>query len=94
MHDTRCVQNVWSELTGNTHFNINELAHNDVRAPSAQQDGGVGREKRKGPVSKRQFGDKSSVIKHFGGIWTTAEGGDRGLFDGWWVAWSPVLVIC
>lgn len=77
-YDTRCVQNVWRELTANTHFNINELSHNDVKVPSAQRGKRRGERQRKGPVSKRQFGDKSSVIKHFGAIRTTAEGGGWG----------------
>lgn len=32
----------------------------------------------KGPVSERQYGDKSSVIKHFGAIRTPAGGGREG----------------
>lgn len=62
-------------------------SHNDVKAPSARRGGGAnGRP----PVSRRQFGDKSSVIKHFGNIKTAAAGG--GLSDGGWVAaHSPLL---
>lgn len=59
MHGTRCVQNVWSELTGNTHFNINELAHNDVKVPSTQQERGMGREN-----GSAQLPNDSLVINH------------------------------
>lgn len=59
MHDTRCVQNVWSELTGNTHFNINELSHNDVKVPSKQRGNGVGREN-----GRAQLANDSLVINH------------------------------
>lgn len=59
MHDTRCVQNVWSELTGNTHFNINELPHNDVKVPSTQRESGVGREN-----GRAQLTNDSLVINH------------------------------
>lgn len=40
-YDTCCVQNVWSVLTGNTHFNINELSDNDLKVPSTQQEWGM-----------------------------------------------------
>lgn len=93
-YDTHCVQNVWRELSANTHFNINELAHNDVKVPSTLRGERRGERQRKGPVSKRQFGDKSSVIKHFGTIRATAEAGGGGLFDGRWVACLPILVVC
>lgn len=59
MHGTRCVQNVWGELTGNTHFNINELAHNDVKVSSTQQERGVGREN-----GRAQLPNDSLVINH------------------------------
>lgn len=59
MHDTRCVQNVWSELSGNTHFNINELSHNDVKVPSTQRENGVGREN-----GRAQLANDSLVINH------------------------------
>lgn len=59
MHDTRCVQNVWRELAGNTHFNINELSHNDVKAPSTQRENDVGREN-----GKAQLACDGLVINH------------------------------
>lgn len=59
MHDTCCVQNVWSELTGNTHFNINELPHNDVKVSTTQQDSGVGRTN-----GRAQLATDSLVINH------------------------------
>lgn len=75
VHDTRCVRNVWRELNGNTHFNMNELSHNDLKVPLNAAGEWRGERERKGPVSKRQFGDKSSVIKRFGNLRTTAESG-------------------
>lgn len=42
-------ENVWRELTANTHFNINELSHNDAKVPSAQRENGVGARERTGP---------------------------------------------
>lgn len=58
-HDTCCVQNVWSEFTGDTHFNINELSHNDVKVPSTQRDSGVGSEN-----GRAQLANDSLVINH------------------------------
>ena len=48
-HGTRCVRNVWSELTGDTHFNINELSYNDGKVPSARRETGVVRRGTEGP---------------------------------------------
>lgn len=59
MHDTRCVQNVWSELNGNTHFNINELSHNDAKVPSTQRESGVESEN-----GRAQLANDSLVINH------------------------------
>lgn len=42
------------------------------------------------PVRPRQFGDKSSVIKHVGNMATAAAGGGGGLSDGGgWGGWRP-----
>lgn len=62
-----------------------------LKVPSTQQGYGMWSKNEKGPVNEWQFGDKSSVIKHFGIIWTTAEGGigDRGAVR--WYAGGTVV---
>lgn len=63
-------------------------SHNDAKVPSARRDAGPTDGP---PVSPRQFGDKSSVIKHFGNIATAAGAGvGAGLLsDGRW----PLLLL-
>lgn len=60
-YDARCVQNVWRELTANTHFNINELSHNDVKVPSPLRSGGDGVGRGNG---RAQLANDSLVINH------------------------------
>lgn len=64
-------------------------SHNDAKVPSAQRGAGPTDGP---PVSPAPFGDKSSVIKHFGNI-ATAAAAAGAVSDGRWAARSPLLLL-